>query len=360
MVRADRLLTPEPVTPPLLAVEDGLVVATGAGALRLAGAPVVDVPGTLTPGLVDLQVNGGAGVSLQEPSPDLGALHRWLRDGGVLAYQPTLVSAPLPSMAVLAAALCAAGEVEGVLALRPHLEGPFISERRLGAHDAAAVPACDVAALRAVAPAFAGMVTLAPERDGGFELLHELAETGVAVSLGHSDATFAEAERAFAAGARVVTHLFNAMPPLHHREPGLAGAALSGAHAPWVGLIADGVHVAPSMCAMAARVLGERLVLVSDAAPAAGGGAEESRLADGRLAGATARLDDGVRNLIAWGVDEVAALHAATLAPARACGLRSRGALHPGRDAVAVRWDESWSVLAAGPVESLAAAAVAR
>jgi len=341
-------------------VEGGRVVATGADAARLAAERVVELPGTLTPGLVDLQVNGGAGVSLQSPSPDMAALHRWLRAGGVLAYQPTLVSAPLSRMAGLAAVLGRIGELDGVLALRPHLEGPFISSRRLGAHDAAAVSACDVDALRAVALAHAGMVTLAPERQGGLELLRALAETGVVVSLGHSDAGFAEAEAAFGAGAGMVTHLFNAMPPLHHREPGLAGAALSGSHAPWVGLIADGVHVAPSMCLLAARLLGERMVLVSDAVAPAGTGAAESRLDGGHLAGSTLRLDGCVRNLIAWGVDDSAAVHAATLAPARVCGLPSRGALHPGFDAVAVQWDDSWSVRAAGPVESLARAGVGR
>jgi N-acetylglucosamine-6-phosphate deacetylase len=358
VVAADRLLAPEPVEPPLLAVADSRVVAVGAAAATLGVSPVA-LRGTLTPGLIDLQVNGGAGVSLQEPAPDLRTLHAWLRAGGVLAYQPTLVSAPLLRMAPLAAALARVGVLDGVQALRPHLEGPFISPLRLGAHDAAAVAACDAAALRALAVAWAGMVTLAPERDGAFELLHVLAATGVRVSVGHCNATFAQAETAFAAGAVMVTHLFNAMPPLHHRAPGLAGAALGGAHRPFVGLIADGVHVDPAMCVMAARLLGERLVLVSDAAPSADCGEVAPRLHDGRLAGAAARLDDGVRNMVAWGVDPSLVVHAASGAPARVLGLHGRGALAPGLAALVALWDDEWRITAAGPVEELVAVAVA-
>jgi N-acetylglucosamine-6-phosphate deacetylase len=257
-------------------------------------------------------------------------------------------------MAALCRALAQVGDVDGVLALPPHLEGPFLSVHRLGVHDAAAVAACDPASVLDAARAGAGMVTLAPERPGGLELLQDLARSGVRVSLGHSDATLAQAEAAFAAGAVMVTHVFNAMAPLHHRSPGLAGAALGGAHAPSVGLIADGVHVAPEMCAMVARLVGERLVLVSDAVEQAGSGAGEARDAGGRLAGSTARLDAGVRNLIDWGVDAASAVHAASLAPARVLGLDDRGSLEPGRLAVGVRWDAAWRVVAAGPITELA------
>lgn len=352
------LLAPKPVEPPLVAVDAGRVLAIGDQARQL-GLPVVHVPGTLAPALIDLQVNGGAGVDLQRPDPDRARLHAWLREGGVLTYQPTLVSAPLPRLRQLAAGL--AGELDGVLALRPHLEGPFIADARLGAHDREAVRSCDPAELVAVATEHAGMVTLAPERPGGMALVESLTSAGVRVSLGHSDCTAEQAQAAFAAGAGMVTHLFNAMAPLHHRAPGLAGAALAaaGGSVPWVGLIADGVHVDPLMCLLAARLLGERLVLVSDAAPAAGTGAGESRTLDGRLAGSTLRLDACVANLVRWGVEPWRAVHAATAAPAAAAGLADRGSLAPGSRALGVLFDGAWSVVAAGDLAALAAAAAA-
>lgn len=353
VLRADALYTPDRVEPPVIAVADGLVVATGVAAARL-GDPVA-VTGTIVPAMVDLQVNGGDGVDLQQPEPDRRRLHRWLAAGGVLTYAPTLVSAPLARMAALASGL--AGEVDGVLALKPHFEGPFLSGSRLGAHDRAAVSGADAAKVGEVAAALASYVTLAPEREGAGDLVRRLVAAGVPVSAGHSDATQAEAEAGMRLGITQVTHLFNAMRPMHHREPGLAGAALMGPAGPSVGVIADGVHVSPSMVLLASRLLGDRMYLVSDAVAAAGRDGE-SRLSDGTLAGSVTRLDEGLRNLLSWGIDPVAAVTAVTAAPAAAAGLSRRGRLAPGYSDLVALVDAGWMVRCAGPAADLLAATV--
>jgi len=348
VLEADRLFTPAPAEPPLLAVRDGRVVAAG-GAARGTG-PARRVHGTLAPALVDIQVNGGAGVNLQEPAPDLARLHGWLRRAGVLTYVPTLVSAPLPRMVELARGL--AGERDGVRGLAPHFEGPLLSPRRLGAHDRAAVAGARAGELLEATANLASWVTLAPEREGALDIVASLVAGGVRVSAGHSDATFEQARAAFDAGISMVTHLFNAMAPLHHREPGLAGAALDEGATCWAGLIADGEHVHPSMVRTALEVLGERAILVSDAAPAAGDtGGAAPRLGDGTLAGAGVALDQCLRNVIAWGLPPERALHAATAAPAGALGIADRGRLAPELPALVALFDSDWRVLDAGPAE---------
>ena len=351
VVQADDLFAPARVLPPVLAVRDGRVIASGAEAARLG--PPRRVAGTMIPALIDLQLNGGAGVDLQQPGPDRARLHRWLAAGGVLTYTPTLVSAPVARLASLAGGL--AGELEGVLALKPHFEGPFISTERLGAHERDAVTAAVAAELAEVMIQLGSYVTLAPERDGAAELARRLLAAGVAVSAGHSDATMAQAEAALAAGITQVTHLFNAMRPLHHREPGLAGAALVGRSAPAVGVIADGVHLEAAMVLLAARLLPDRMYLVSDAVASAGQ-APESRLPTGVLAGSVCRLDEGLRNAIRWGIDAAAAVAAVTATPARAAGLTDRGRLEPGALALVALADSDWTVRAAGRVDQLVAA----
>jgi N-acetylglucosamine-6-phosphate deacetylase len=183
------------------------------------------------------------------------------------------------------------------------------------------------------------VVTLAPELPGALELIGELVGRGVVVSLGHSEADEAVASAAVDAGARWVTHLFNAMDPLGHRDPGLVGVALTDDRL-HVGLIADGVHVAPRVVGLAQRSLGSRLTLVTDAVGALGmpdgpqqlgsGVVDVSgdavRLADGTLAGSNLSMDRGVRNLVAMaGCSLEAALHAASGAPAELLGDGSRG-----------------------------------
>jgi N-acetylglucosamine-6-phosphate deacetylase len=324
-------------------VADGRVAAVG-----LAGGG----SGLAVPGLVDLQVNGYGGVDLlEEPerAPDLAAA---LARAGVTAWQPTLITdAPERTLAALRTI-----EAPGVVGV--HLEGPFLSPARSGAHPREHLRPPDLALLRRFLDAgTVTTVTLAPELDGALELVDELAGRSVCVSLGHSDATAEQAHAGFDRGARTITHLFNAMRPFGHRDPGIGGAALAREGVP-VQLIADGIHLADDTVLVAWRAARGRLAIVSDAISAAGLGDGAYRLgevdvvvengvsrrADGTLAGAVASLLDGVRNLVALGVPLAEAVDAATRVPARILGRADLGTIAPGSRADLAVLDDGLAV----------------
>lgn len=285
--------------------------------------------------LIDLQVNGAGGHDLTSDPESLWAVGTVLRGFGVDAYLPTLVS---PSWAIVARARAAwtAGAPAGYAGATPlgwHVEGPFISPRRAGAHDPATLQTPDAGVVADWAPGSGiRMVTLAPELPGALAVVEALVANGVVVSAGHSDATFDQAATGFDAGIRCVTHLFNAMAPLDHRKPGLAGAALADDRVT-IGIIPDGLHVHPAVVATVLRAVGrERLAIVSDAIAALGMPPGTYRLADrdvacdgvsarlvgGGLAGSVISLDQAVRNLAAFaGVPLADAALAATAVPAR-------------------------------------------
>lgn len=311
-------------------------------------AVVVDGSGLLAaPGFVDLQCNGALGIDLASAPERLWELAAHLPRWGVTAWLPTIVSTP-PEVVERALSTLAQGPPAGWVGAVPlglHLEGPFLAAPKRGAHPQSLLrpPDPETAAAWASAAGVA-LVTLAPELEGALDVVRGLVERGVVVSLGHSGATLDEARAAVDAGATWVTHLFNAMSPLHHREPGLPGVALTDERL-HVGLIADGVHVHPAVVALAQRALGHRLTLVTDSVAALGVPPGEQvlgratvivdddavRLPDGTLAGSNLSLDQAVRNLVAFtGCEAAAALAAASSAPARLLGDSSRGALHPG------------------------------
>jgi N-acetylglucosamine-6-phosphate deacetylase len=317
-------------------------VAAPAAELPLAGARFVG------PGFVDLQVNGAAGIDITNEPERLWEVAAALPRFGVTSFLPTVVSSPR-DVVERALAILAAGPPagrRGARALGLHLEGPFLSPRRAGAHDPRWLTAPSLTGIdgwqrdRGVA-----LVTLAPELPGAVPVIRELSRRGVVVSLGHTEADADAARRAVFAGARAVTHLFNAMPSMHHRAPGLVGAVLGGLDVV-AGLIADGVHLAPDALRVAWRALGpERRLLVSDGAAAMGAPAggylvggtaivsdgREVRTADGSLAGTAAGLDAGVR--AAWsvtGCSRAEAVAAATATPARLLGRDDVGTLREG------------------------------
>lgn len=343
-------------------VRDGLVAAPGEHGG--AGAVVIDGSGLrAAPGLIDLQCNGGVGIDLASEPERLWELAAVLPRWGVTAWLPTIVTSP-PSVVERALTTVAAGPPAGWAGAVPlglHLEGPFLAPVKRGAHPPALLRAPDpVTAATWSRSGGVAVVTLAPELDGAIELVAGLVERGVVVSLGHSAATAAEAHAAVAAGATWVTHLFNAMSPLLHRDPGLAGVALTDDRL-HVGLIADGVHVHPMVVALAQRALGPRLTLVTDAVAALGGppgehalgrttvvvDAEAVRLPDGTLAGSKLSLDEAVRNLVAFtGCDLGVALDAAAAAPAALLGDSQRGGLWPGARGDVVLLTDSLAVAA--------------
>ena len=333
-----------------LVCRDGVVVDPATPATP--DEVVVDATGLcLAPGFVDLQCNGGLGLDLTA-APDrlweLGAaLPRW----GVTAWLPTIVTAP--EGAIDAALDVLAGgpppSWAGAVPLGLHLEGPFLSPAAKGAHRAEWLRPPTLAAITGWSrEAGVAVVTLAPDLPGALEVLTALVERGVVVSLGHTPVDVAGATAAVDRGARWVTHLWNAMAPLHHREPGLAGVALTDPRVR-VGLIADGFHVHPTAVALAQRALGERLVLVTDAVAALGRTSEPAgvRLADGTLAGSDLPMDRAVRNLRDFsGCADGVALRAATAAPAAVLGDPARGHLGPGARADLVLLTPGLEVLA--------------
>ncbi|MFQ6548451.1 N-acetylglucosamine-6-phosphate deacetylase [Aestuariibius sp. 2305UL40-4] len=322
--------------------ENGVLTAFGPAADVPQDGEVVDLAGDIiSAGYVDLQVNGGDGVMFNE-DPSQGALHRIAaahRQLGVTVLLPTLITDTADkSQAAIAAAIDAVrAGTPGIAGL--HLEGPHLSISRKGAHDPALIRPMekeDLDALLAAAEALPVLkVTVAPENVTEAQVA-ALSKAGVLVSLGHTDADFGTCCRYFAAGARCVTHLFNAMSQLGNREPGLVGATLA-TRAISSGLIADGVHVHPESMrtAWAAKAGPGRIFLVSDAMAVAGtdrttfelGGREISRkngtltLADGTLAGADLDLTTAIRvSVEKVGLRLHDALQAATSTPADLIG----------------------------------------
>ncbi len=329
-------------------VADGRIAAFHAD----RDAQAIDLDGGwLVPGFVDTQVNGGGGVLFNDaPTPatiaTIGEAHARY---GTTAFLPTLISDRLDVVAAALDAVDAAIEagVPGVVGI--HVEGPFLSPDRKGIHDPAHFRALDDDALALLTRPRRGvvMVTLAPERNPA-GAIETLTAAGVIVSIGHSDATYAQARAAIDAGARGVTHLYNAMSPLRHREPGVVGAVLED-RTVYAGLIVDGAHLHPAAIriALAARPI-DRFMLVTDAMPSVGAASKDFVLngqpirvengvcvgADGTLAGCDLDMAQAVANLHDLGVTLHDAVAMASANPAAFLRLSHRiGALSVGNQA---------------------------
>jgi N-acetylglucosamine-6-phosphate deacetylase len=347
-------------------IRDGRIVGIGTWGEVLADWPQTRLPAgaVLAPGFIDLQVNGGGGVLLNDQPTVEGmrAIARAHRRFGTTACLPTLITDTRERMRTAIGSARSVGGRDGILGL--HLEGPFISPRRPGIHrpDRIAQPgAGDLEELCELAGAGRSLVTLAPECvPAGF--VRTLAAAGVRISIGHSEASAAVVMQAVADGATGVTHLFNAMPPLSAREPGIVGTALSERRLT-AGLIVDGIHVDPVSVRAAFMAKGaDRIALVTDAMPTVGTSLDRFelmgrtiKLSDGRLtseegtlAGAHLDMASAVRNavrLCQLPVED--ALRAASLTPARFLSLdHERGALTPGARADLVALDRELTVVA--------------
>ena len=321
--------------------------------------------GILSPGLIDLQINGCLGVDFVRATDDEWEMvARALPRVGVTAFQPTYITNPIDA---LVAGLCRFAAVRprldgarGARALGVHVEGPFLSPRRRGVHDVRFMVEPNEANLDAllgdpVATAQITMLTLAPELPGALEAIRRLVAAGIVVSVGHSDATGAQVHEAMVAGARMVTHIFNAQRGFDHREAGVAGQALYE-QAMTIGLIADFEHVSPQACAITLNAAPGRVALVTDAVAPAGmppgtyelggqqitisTGVPLARNLDGTVAGAATFLDQAVRNLVGFGRDIAEVLCAATSVPADVVGRPDLGRLEPGALADMVWWDD--------------------
>jgi N-acetylglucosamine-6-phosphate deacetylase len=359
LITAPRVIPAAPgpriLTPGWVEVREGTVTAVAQG--TPPRAPDVALPtGALLPGLVDLQVNGYYGQEFQNVNPDGWAtVASRLLQTGTTAFLPTFITAPpgvLESALLATAALVPSLPPGGARVLGVHAEGPFISRDRKGAHNASWITDPTPAAVEKLLEAGRGvlrLVTLAPERPGGLDAVARLSEAGVLVSVGHSDATARQVAAAADAGARMVTHLFNAQRPLHHREPGVVGQALTDPRLT-SGLIGDLHHVSGPVCLLAFSAAPGRICLVTDAAACAGmppgryllggeaielppGEGEPPVRADGTLAGSALRMDAAVANMVASGIGLADAVAAASRVPADLIGRPDLGRIAPGASA---------------------------
>jgi len=364
IVSAAHVVTPARILAPGWLLLDGArIVEVGEGeAPRPPDAALGDV--TVVPGFVDIHVHGGGGASFDAGAADAADVVAVTHLAhGTTSMAASLVSDTPDRMARAVREL--AGLVDDGRLAGIHLEGPWLSPRRSGAHQPGALshpdPA-DVDSLLAAGDGAVRMVTLAPELPGGLDAVRRLDAAGVVVAIGHTDATYDEARAALDAGARVGTHLFNAMRPLHHREPGTVGALLDSTAA--VEVIADGVHLHPAVLRTAFASAPGRCILVTDAMAAAGApdgdyrlGPMEievrvgvARLADGTgsgaIAGSTLTMDAAVRYAVRTaGLPLLDVVHAASTTPAATWGLDEVGALAPGRRADLVVLDAGLDVV---------------
>ncbi len=317
--------------------------------------------GLAVPGYVDLQVNGFGGVDFLSTDVDgYRKASRALLARGVTAFQPTLITAPKQDLLAAVAVAREAAEIGtgGARILGVHLEGPFISPLRPGAHPVEAISPPDVELMRELLAAGpVTTVTLAPELPGGLEMADLLVHAGVTVSCGHTNATAAEANAAFDLGIHTVTHLFNAMRPLAHRDPGIVGAALAREDVV-LQIVLDHDHLARETSLLVWKAARGRLCLVSDAMPAAGLGdgvyrlgridvlvnGGRARLADGTIAGSTMALDQAMRNLVGLGSSIEEAVAAVTSVPARVLRRTDIGFLTIGAPADVVILDDQLGV----------------
>lgn len=366
LISGGRVIAPEGVYPRgWVLVEGGRIAAVGAGdpsAEAREGATLLDAAGlTVSPGFIDLHVHGGGGDDPLAGAPDgVLAMARFHAAHGTTGLLVTTGALPRESIVrAVRLAGAAATEPDGANILGVHLEGPYLSRRHKGAQPEEFIREPSIPELEEIlnaCPGFVRMVTIAPELSGALEAVAFLRRCGVRVAIGHTDATYAEVERAVAAGASHAAHTFNAMRGLHHREPGAVGAVLLDDRIT-AELIMDNVHVRPEVARLLVQIKGpDRVCLITDAVAAAGlpdgdaslfgrpirvsGGA--ARLRDGALAGSTLTMDRAVGNMVTLvGVHLADAVRMASLNPARALGLDARkGSLAPGKDADIVLLDD--------------------
>ncbi|HEY6249615.1 MAG TPA: N-acetylglucosamine-6-phosphate deacetylase [Candidatus Angelobacter sp.] len=360
VITASTLFTPlEVVELPVVVIEDGKVVA--AKTRRLMEVPAstkhFDFPEmTLAPGFIDIHIHGNAGHDLMEAGDSaLATIERSLAKHGVTSYLPTTVSASenriLRALEHLGKAISCADNREGARPVGIHLEGPFISHAKRGVHPPESLIQPSARQLERFWQASAGtirMMTIAPELPGAIETIQHARKLGIHSSLGHSNATYAEAQLGISAGAEHATHTFNAMRALDHREPGVLGATLTDDRLT-ADIIADGVHVNPSMVKLFLAAKGEEhAVLITDAISATGMGDGRYKLGalevevkgnrceyQGRLAGSVLTLDRAVRNTMSfagWTLQQ--AIRLVSQNPARVLGMTSqKGTVAPGSDA---------------------------
>lgn len=351
-----------------LYIENGRIVAS---ADEVTDQTVVDAEGLyVLPGLIDIHSHGAVGCDFSDGDVEgLRSILRYQRAHGITSYCPTSMTLPLEQLKTIFATAVAAEENADALTedlKQAHIaginmEGPFLDPIRKGAHVPGYIMEPDVAFFRECNESCNHMirlVTLAPNVPGAMDFIRELHDETV-ISLGHTAANYEEAKAAFDAGASHVTHLYNTMLPLAHREPGLIGAAAEADHV-MPELISDGVHIHGSVIRATFKLFPDRVVLVSDSMRAAGladgeydlGGqmvtvcGKRAALADGTLAGSSTNLYDCMRTAVSFDIPLGDAIAAATMNPAKSIGIFEEvGSLTPGKRADIVLADQDLNLI---------------
>lgn len=363
-----QVLTNAIIYTPLEVLQPGTIYTESGRIVRVS--PGIDKKGedlhgiAIAPGFIDVHIHGYGGYDTNAGTADtLQALSQTLLPHGVTSFIPSTVTASHKDLLRAAQATAEAivvqeraAKPEGATILGLHLEGPYINREKKGAQNPAYIrePSWDeFLEYWQAAQGHIRTITVAPEVPGALEFIAKVAALGVTVSIGHTNATYEETKAAVVAGATRATHLFNAMPPIHHRRPGTVIACLESPQV-YLELITDLVHVSAPMIRLSWRFARpERVALITDAIPAAGlpdGNytlgdlyvrVEEGvpRLDSGALAGSTLTMDRAVRNLVSIGIRLQDSLIMTTYTPARACGVSDRGLLRPGNRADLVALD---------------------
>ncbi len=344
-------------------LEGWRISGLGADLTPREGEAVLDLGGDyLLPGFVDVHTHAYQGHDTMEGEAAVRAMSRGLYEVGVAAFLPTTMSASVEETRRATAGVRAvmnAPETRGARVLGAHAEAPFLNAAKAGAQRAECLCTPDWEAFLAMTdgdPAAVRIITVAPELDGAEAFIRRAAEMGITVSLGHSAATAETAHRAADLGATHVTHTFNAQPPLHHREPGLTGAALADDRL-YAEVIADGVHLHGDVVRLLCRAKGGKAVAITDAMEAAGmpegeyalGGQPvivkdgQARLKNGTLAGSVLTMREALSNLIhRFGVAPIDAVRMCTSAPADSIGEKLAGRITEGSPAPLTRWNRDW------------------
>lgn len=346
-------------------LEEGCIAAIGAELAPKADEQVVDLAGDfLLPGFVDVHTHACKGQDTMQGEEAVRHMSRELYDGGVAAFLPTTMSAYLEETRAAVAGVRAVmqkPEARGARVLGAHMEAPFLNAAKCGAQRAECLCNPDWEAFMAMVDgdlSAVKMITMAPELPGADDFICQAAEAGVVVSLGHSAATAEQAHHAAELGASHVTHTFNAQPPLHHREPGLTGAALTDDRL-YTEYIADGVHLHGDIVRLICRAKGaQRAVAITDAMEAAGmpdgeyslGGQPvivkdgQARLKNGTLAGSVLTMRQALHHLIhRFGVKPEDAVRMCTSTPAESVGEAICGHMVVGSPAPLTRWRRDWT-----------------
>ncbi len=347
-------------------LEKGCIAAIGAELVPHADESVLDLGGDyLLPGFVDVHIHAYQGRDTMQGEEAVRAMSRGLYEQGVSAFLPTTMSASIEDTRAAMDGVCAvmaSPENRGAKALGAHMEAPFLNPKKAGAQKAACLRHPDWADFLYMAEDVSAVkiITIAPELPGAEEFIRRATDAGVNVSLGHSAATAEEANHAADLGANHVTHTFNAQPPLHHREPGLTGAALTDDRL-YAEFIADGVHLHGDIIRLLVRAKGpHKAVAVTDAMEAAGmpegeyslGGQAvtvkdgQARLANGTLAGSVLTMKQAMHNLIhLFGIAPIDAVRMCTAAPAESIGEDIAGHMAIGSPVPLTRWSRDWQFI---------------